>query len=202
MKQFYTYIHYKPDGVPFYVGKGCDRRAYDFRFTVRKNKWHDCVVRKFGKNNITVEVLNCANEDDAFYHEQLFIFLFREDGIKLCNMTDGGEGATGYIFTEKDRQKLRTNSAVRGTKGYWYGKKQPKEMCLKKSQSLLGKTKGRIVSAETIQKLREAHVGQKAWNKGIPATKEFKIKVSLAKQGSIPWNKGIKTGKNQCGFRE
>ena len=70
-----------------------------------------------------------------------------------------------------------------------------------------------MITDETRKKLRESHLGQKAWNKGIPMSEKAKKKLSLAnkgkvgykgfkgihlspssefKKGIIPWNKGIK----------
>lgn len=41
---------------------------------------------------------------------------------------------------------------------------------------------GRKASPETIEKLKKSHVGQKPWNKGVPATEEAKKKMSEAKK--------------------
>jgi group I intron endonuclease len=48
---------------------------------------------------------------------------------------------------------------------------------------------------ETKKKLSESHKGQKAWNKGIPATKEQKEKQSLIMKNRISNSKGIKWNK-------
>ena len=52
--------------------------------------------------------------------------------------------------------------------------------------------KGKNLSKEYIKKLSDAHLGQPAWNIGIPMTKKAKKKLSLSRKGSIPWNKGKK----------
>ena len=83
---------------------------------------------------------NWNTEKEAFDHEMLLISCFKELGHKLCNQTNGGEGVSGVKFSEERKAKL----------------------------SLL--TKGRVgkkPSAETLIKLRESHLGQVAWNKGM-----------------------------------
>lgn len=134
---FYTYAHYTPQGRIFYIGKGTDpSRAY--RFKNRNAHWNS-VVAKHGKPK--VEVLATWNtEKEAFEHEVLLIACFKDMGIKLCNMTDGGEGASGRILSEEHKQKI--GAAQKGKPG-----KKP--------------------SAETLIKLKESHLGQKAWNKGL-----------------------------------
>lgn len=134
---FYTYAHYTPQGRIFYIGKGTDSsRAY--RFKNRNAHWNS-VVAKHGKPK--VEVLATWNtEKEAFEHEVLLISCFKDMGVKLCNMTDGGEGASGRTLSEEHKQKI--GATQKGRPG-----KKP--------------------SAETLIKLRESHLGQKAWNKGL-----------------------------------
>lgn len=64
--QFYTYLHCKPNGDPFYVGKGCDtgsgRRSHAFG---QRTKHHKNVVAKYGRDNIKVFVFPCESEAQA-----------------------------------------------------------------------------------------------------------------------------------------
>lgn len=41
---------------------------------------------------------------------------------------------------------------------------------------------GRKATPETLKKLRESHLGQKPWNKGVPATIEARRKMSVSKK--------------------
>ena len=88
---FYTYLHCKPDGTPFYVGKGKENRAREFSRDSR-NKWHKNIVSKYGKENILVHVFPCDSEAQAFANEVQQIAQLRREGCELCNLTDGGEG--------------------------------------------------------------------------------------------------------------
>lgn len=103
---FYVHLHLKPNGEPFYVGKGCDgtvRRSHDFS---RRNRYHKCIVNKYGKENIEVLVFPRDNESQAFEDEVKWIKCLRNQGYILANMTDGGEGASGLIQSDETRAKI------------------------------------------------------------------------------------------------
>jgi hypothetical protein len=86
--------------LPFYVGKGKDHRAWS---KTRSVYWHR-IVKKHG---LVVEILaNWGNEQDAFDHEKFIISCFKDMGYKLCNLTDGGEGASGNVLNEEARRKI------------------------------------------------------------------------------------------------
>ena len=61
---FYTYLHCKPNGDPFYVGKGCARRSHQLK--KRRSLHHQNIVAKYGANNIRVYVFPCFSEQEAF----------------------------------------------------------------------------------------------------------------------------------------
>ena len=46
-------------------------------------------------------------EEEAFSHEVLLISCFRGMGYELANLTDGGDGTSGYKQTEEHKEKLR-----------------------------------------------------------------------------------------------
>jgi hypothetical protein len=107
----FTYLHCKPDGVPFYVGKGSIKRSkklYD------RNKYHENIVTKYGKENILIGRIECSSENIAFDLERGIIKCLRRSGIKLTNFTEGGIGGVcgkpswnkGKKFTEEHRAKL------------------------------------------------------------------------------------------------
>ena len=91
-KEFYTYLHCKPSGVPFYVGKGCGDRCYNFN---TRNNHHKNIVKKYGKENILVYIFNCESEEQAFSDEVQQIKQLRKELHKLANQTDGGDGHSG-----------------------------------------------------------------------------------------------------------
>lgn len=91
--RFYVYVHRRAsDGRIFYVGKGSGNRA---RQPWMRNKWWKHTV---GKHGLNVEIVAWfENEADAFALERDLIAWYGRD--VLVNLTDGGEGATGYVDT-------------------------------------------------------------------------------------------------------
>lgn len=98
---FYTYIHFKKDdGTPFYIGKG-QKNRYCVK-TNRNNYWKN-IVSKHGFN---AEILcNWSTEQEAFEHEKFLIQCFKNMNYELVNMTEGGEGTSGWIPSDSWRKK-------------------------------------------------------------------------------------------------
>ena len=98
--RFYTYAYLREDRTPYYIGKGIKDRIH--------NPLHNSIHlppkerRLFLKQNLT--------EEEAFKHEIYMIFVFgRKDlgtGI-LRNMTSGGQGVSGRIVSEEQKEKMR-----------------------------------------------------------------------------------------------
>jgi len=166
MKQFYVYLHCKPDGVPFYVGKGYGYR-YKLHPSLRAyNKHHRSIVAKYGKENIIIEVTPCADEQEALELEVLFILSLRDSGVELCNYTDGGDGVSGYRHTAEANERNR--------------------------QAHLGKPsklKGRKASAEVVEKIRLANLGKKR-------TPESNAKRSATMKGKAPTKQCLSASKS------
>jgi hypothetical protein len=101
-KKYYTYIHTRNDtNSVFYVGKGSGQR-YLWKYK-RNNLWEK-IVNKHGYTAHIVAYWN--TEEEAFIHERELIKKYREEGLLLANFTDGGDGASGYRFTEEQRRNL------------------------------------------------------------------------------------------------
>lgn len=99
---FYVYTHSRPDGSIFYVGKGRAYRAFNFK---KRNAHHRAIVTKYGEANIKISIIaQHLTEQDAFAAEILWIKLLGKDC--LANMTDGGEGNSGHVVTEKHRKAV------------------------------------------------------------------------------------------------
>lgn len=96
--KFYVYVLARPDGSPFYVGKGSRRRWREHENEAsRGHKCPKCsVIRKIWKSGGQVQcyvVLETDDEAEAFQHERDLIALYGR--AKLTNLTDGGEGHSG-----------------------------------------------------------------------------------------------------------
>jgi hypothetical protein len=98
--RFYTYAYLREDRTPYYIGKGKGNRAFIKNRKGAKSP-KDITRIIFLKQNIT--------EEEAFEHEKYMIAVFgRKDlgtGI-LHNRTDGGEGSSGAIRTEKWKRNI------------------------------------------------------------------------------------------------
>ena len=95
---FYTYLWLREDCTPYYVGKGTGRRAW------RSHKHHR------PPNDLTrIIVLHAVTEQEAFDKEKELITLYGRKGIGtgcLRNMTEGGDGMSGYTFTPEQRYRV------------------------------------------------------------------------------------------------
>lgn len=113
---FCVYRHIRLDkNTPFYVGKGSELRAYDFR---NRSKYHKRIVNKHG---CEVEVIfQTLDESLAFAKETEFIKMYKALGYCETNFTDGGEGNSGYNYT--DEQRLAHSIRNRGPKNPAFGK--------------------------------------------------------------------------------
>ncbi len=158
MKQFYAYAHLRPDGTPFYIGKGFGKRSHEF--TSGRTSHHRNIVAKHGRENIIVEVMPCRSEAEAFLREQLAIKALRRAGVKLVNITDGGEGCSGRPVSAETRAKIAASNR---------GKVRTPEMRERVSASKMGKPGikgvqhmlGKKHSAETRAKMSLAALGNK-----------------------------------------
>ena len=142
---FYTYAHYTPQGRLFYIGKGLGGRAHSFY--QRGNYWEN-IVAKYGKPDVQI-LANWNTEEEAFDHEILLIDCFKELGHKLCNLTKGGEGTSGFKRTTPvwnkgipltDNCKQKLSKTMMGRPSWNKGKKHSVEHNLKNSLAKVGNT--------------------------------------------------------------
>jgi hypothetical protein len=102
---FYTYVHCRPNGVPFYVGKGTGRRAYDF--TSNRNVAFKRCIAKYGVRNIETRIYSADSENVAIAREISLIAQFRQMGFKLHNFTNGGDGISGFTWSPNQIRELK-----------------------------------------------------------------------------------------------
>ena len=163
MNKYYIYTHTRNgEALPFYVGKGFGNRAYR---TDRSKFW-----KRVAKDGYTIEFkFQNLSEEDAFQIERDMIKTYGRRNLGngcLVNLTDGGDGVSGYIHSEKSKRNISESLK---------GRPQPPlsdETKRKLSESL----KGRTFSDETRKKISEAC-------KGKPRSEEHRRNLSEACKG-------------------
>lgn len=103
MNEFYVYVHRRAsDNLPFYVGKGKDKRAWSQ--SPRSAFWKNVKT----KHGLIVEIVfDNLSEEEAFQCEKDTILEFRYFGYPLVNLTNGGEGASGFRHTGDSLVRLQ-----------------------------------------------------------------------------------------------
>lgn len=199
MRAFYAYMHIRPDfeGINsiFYVGKGVGGRAYDFEGN--RNNHYKHIVAKCGKQNVSVRIIECSSEQMALDLEIRLIKALRHRGANICNLTDGGEGISGYRHTDeakavmstvrkgrkhKDSTKQKMSEKRVGEKNAFFGKAHTEESKAKIADSKIGTVGpwlGKARSDETKKRISEALMGRP----GRKHTEEAKQKISSKQKG-------------------
>lgn len=103
--KFYIYLHVtKDDKTPFYIGKGKNKRCFD---TYNRNDWWVNIVNKHDYLILILEIN--LSEEISYEKEKYWISYFGrkqfKNGGTLVNLTDGGEGVSGKIYTEEEKEK-------------------------------------------------------------------------------------------------
>jgi hypothetical protein len=163
MNNYYVYTHTKiGEDIPFYIGKGYNRRAYSKGG--RSTYWHN--VAKNGYN-VDFEFEN-LDEDTALQMEKDLIKMWGRRDIGtgcLVNLTDGGEGISGYIMS--DEQKKSMSVIQKGNK-HFLGHTHTEESRKKMSDKIKEK-----MTIEIRKKLSDVSRGKKR-------TDETKKRQSIA----------------------
>ena len=155
MNIYYVYQYLRENGTPYYIGKGSKGRAY---------KSQRAIPKPIDKKRIQI-VAHKLFESEAFLLEMKLIqFYGRKDlgtGI-LRNMTDGGDGSPGRVWTEeakfvvsKAKIEWHKNNDISGKNNPMYGRKHSKEVC----------------DASRERAIRTGFIGNRKgkdpWNKGL-----------------------------------
>lgn len=91
----YIYVHrISETGEIFYIGKGSNKRAWDFKNS-RNPYWHNIYSKHNTKVNILVDSLS---EDEAFALEKRLITELKKIGLAKANLHEGGLGGNTWKF--------------------------------------------------------------------------------------------------------
>ena len=153
--KFYIYEHWRPDrNECFYVGKGHGRRAHQMN---PRNRMHTAIQKILAAKGTAVEVrivFSGVSEEEALSLEIERIAFWRADGADLVNLTEGGDGMSGYRHTEDAKQRIRASRM--GNKAF-LGKRHTPEAIEKTRQKQLGIPKSEETKARMRKPKSEAH---------------------------------------------
>lgn len=188
---FYVYILYRPDGRPFYVGKGQGKRIHSHEQFARmgyKARRYG-IIRKIwreGGQVIKQKVFETYDENKAFAMERYLIASIGREN--LTNETDGGDGNYGFMMSAE--QRVRLSQALKGRKHSpeWYAKVQAAKIGKPRS----GACREKIRATLTGRKLPPEHVeAAAAGHRGQKRSDEAKRRISEAQKGKPhPWQYG------------
>ena len=179
--KFYVYEHWRPDkNVCFYVGMGCGRRAKAL-YARSRNRHHNRITDKLKLLDLSVDVRIVSyglSREEAFTREVERIAYWKAIGVKLCNLTSGGEGSKEVSMETRELQRQRK-----------LGKVTSEETKAKISKS----TKAALLSPEINAKLRaaqkisqntpERRAKRSAFSKSLVRTPEHCARISAAHKG-------------------
>lgn len=176
---YYVYAYIDPITLlPFYIGKGKDRRMFDHLKSNRNSHTGRMLyykiqsLRKSNLEPIVIIVNNNLTEKASFELERICISIFGKKSDKtgiLLNLTDGGEGSSGIKRTliQRKRRSLQLMGHI---------------LSEETKQKISMSNKGKILSKEHTEKLR------------IKSLDHFGVSYRLkSPDGTIHEGKGMKS---------
>jgi group I intron endonuclease len=149
-------------------------------------------IQKYGEENFKVENIDYAETiEEAWEKEQYWIAYYKSNHSRYpnngYNMTDGGEGITGYTVTEDHRRNLSIANTGKIMPD-WVKKKISEEHRSRdglsdKQSAHLKELHSREISEEEKERLRTLRLGVPAWNKGKKMPEEAIKKSAEARIG-------------------
>lgn len=191
----YVYRHIRLDtNQPFYIGIGSDEKKYKRAYEKQSRNIH--WKRIISKAEYRVEILlDDISWEKCCEKEIELINLYGRSDIgkgTLCNLTDGGDGAYGVIYSDERKKnkslKMIGNNYSKGITAWNKGKTNIySEETLKK---ISDKVKLSLTD-ERRKQLSEQKKGNKIWL-GKKHTEDSKKKISDKAKGRPSWSKGKK----------
>lgn len=166
---FYVYILYRPDGRPFYVGKGHGNRinAHESFAKMGHKARRYSIIRKIwreGGQVVKYKVFETYDVDEAYAMERYLIASIGRES--LTNETDGGEvGAAGWTPSPEQRAKISARTKGRKLSPEHAAKTQAAKIGKPRSEECKAKIRaaltGRTLPPEHVENAAAGHRGQK-----------------------------------------
>ena len=137
MGPHYVYEHWRPDlNLPYYIGKGQRGRAWDMQ---ARNAYHKRVTNRLAQDGLrpVIKLVSHHPTDaEALAHEVARIAYWRRQGVRLTNLTAGGESGIRRGLRRRRRPQLVPLVLLR----------QP-------GQEILGRERAMLCTASAIREL-------------------------------------------------
>lgn len=211
------YVAISEDGKKYFgrtISSLEKRKGNHLKFALNQNKpgYFYNALRKYGPEFFEWRIIEIIERDSQkelnFILNEREKFWISKEKSNLpetgYNMTDGGEGTSGYNLSEKTKKKLRninlghevskeTRNKISKNGIGMKGKSHTEEAKKKMSNSKIGKDtwmKGRRHTEKSKQKMSESQRGEKNHNFGKEFSAEHRDKLSKSHKGKNTWTKG------------
>ena len=172
-RKYYVYMWYfKDTNIVFHIGKGCGNRYLDIK--THRNQYFQNIISKYHDNVDVKKYAENLTNEEACSLERKLIHEYWAKGECKTNFHEGGLGGNTGNYDSIERSRKLSEFAKTRT-----GDKNPMwhhvytEETLRKIGAV---QKGKKLSPEHIQKLKEANTGRKK-------TTEELLKLSLNNKG-------------------
>lgn len=189
-----VYKHQSPSGK-VYIGitSQAPHKRWGNGSNYRAHRYLYAAIKKYGWDNFKHEILFENLSESEAKQKEIELIASHKSNIAAFgyNLTDGGDGITGYTHTEETRRKIgealrerfsdpayrnKVSASRKGTNNPLYGKQLTKEHREKLSVAHLGK-KRNPHTEETKAKISMANMGKKKPHIGVPRSAECMAKI-------------------------
>ena len=154
----YRYIGVTKHSVEERLYRHKKSAKYDKKYPV--HMW----IRKHYEDVVATVLVDNLSIEEALELEVRYIADFRKNGHNLLNATDGGDGITGYVFTEEARKAVSDGQRGRKfseeTKRKISESKQGKKLSEEHRKKIGDGVRGKVRSAETRRRMSESQKGK------------------------------------------